>query len=169
MVDAVICEWEGLLIIRHIPLGEIRTLVAIFYAEDDLIAARNPKTRQTAVNLMAGLFDRVGLQTNTTKTKVMTFVPSKIWTALSDMAHRARMDEDFRGEGKGRKVECSECGKELAVGSLAGHLSKQHDIYQSFALEVEGDGTPPPLPSGRWDAVYYPAENVYRCLVPDCP
>ena len=101
MVDAVICEWEGLLIIRHIPLGEIRTLVAIFYAEDGLIAARNPKTRQTAVNLMAGLFDRVGLQTNTTKTKVMTFVPGKIRTSL-DTVYRARMDEDFRGEDKGR-------------------------------------------------------------------
>ena len=30
MADAVICEWERLLIIRRIPLGETRTLVAIF-------------------------------------------------------------------------------------------------------------------------------------------
>ena len=151
------------MIIRRIPLGEIRTLIAIFYADDGLIASRNPKTLQTAVNLLTGLFDRVGLQTNTTKTEVMVFVPGKIRTFLSESAYRARMDEDFRGEGKGRKVECSECGKELAVGSLAGHLSKQHDIYQSFAM-VEKDGTPPPPPSGRWDAVYLPAENCYRVV-----
>ena len=36
-------------------------------------------------------------------------------------------------------------------------------------MEVEGDGTPPPPPSGRWDATYYPAENLYRCPVSDCP
>ena len=67
-------------------------------------------------------------------------------------------------------MECGECGKELAVVSFAGHMAKQHDIYQSFAMEVEGGGTPPPPPpSGRWDATYYPAENCYRCLVPGCP
>ena len=52
---------------------------------------------------------------------------------------------------------------------VGGHLSKQHDVYQSFTMEVEGGSTPPPSPSGRWDAVYYPAENVYRYPVPDCP
>ena len=56
---------------------------------------------------------------------------------ISETAYRARTDEDFRGEGKGQKVECSKCGKELAVGSLAGDIAKQHDIYQSFAMEVE--------------------------------
>ena len=71
---------------------------------------------------------------------------SKIRTFLSETAYRTRMDEDFHGEGEGQKVECSECGKELAVGSLAGHLSKQHNIYQSFTMEVEGDGMPPPPP-----------------------
>ena len=147
MVDAIIREWERLLIIRRIPLGEIRTLIAIFYADDGLIAARDPKTLQTAVDLLTGLFDRVGLQTNTTKTEVMVFVPGKIRTFLSESAYRARMDETYRGEGKGRKVECSECGRMLAVGSMAGHLAKQHDNYQSFAM-AESDGTPSPPPSG---------------------
>ena len=41
-------------------------------------------------------------------------------------------------------------------------------MYQSFAM-VESDGTPPPPPSGRWDAVYMPAEGCYRCPVPNCP
>ena len=104
MVDAIIREWERLLVIRRIPLSEICTLIAIFYANDGLIAARNPKTLQTAVDLLTGLFDCVGLQTNTTKTEVMVFVPGKIRTFLLESAYRARMDEDFRGEGTGRKV-----------------------------------------------------------------
>ena len=36
MVDAIIREWERLLIIRRIPLGEIRTLIAMFYADDSI-------------------------------------------------------------------------------------------------------------------------------------
>ena len=44
IVNAFIREWERLLIIRRIPLGDIRTLIAIVYADDRLIASRNPKT-----------------------------------------------------------------------------------------------------------------------------
>ena len=116
MVDAIIREWERLLILRRIPLGEIRTLIAIFYADDGPIASRSPKTLG-------------GLQTNTMKTEVMIFVPGKISTSLSERAYRTWMDEDFRGAGKGRKVECSKCGKLLAIGSLAGHFGNQHDVY----------------------------------------
>ena len=74
MVDAVIRKWERLLLLKGIPLGEIRELVAVFYADDGLIAARSPKKLQTAIDLLTGLFDRVGLQTNTKKTEVMTSV-----------------------------------------------------------------------------------------------
>ena len=56
------------------------------------MASRNPKTLQTAVDLLTSLFDRVGLQTNTTKTKVMTFMPVKIWTFLSETAYEPRAD-----------------------------------------------------------------------------
>ena len=106
----------------------MRVLVAIFYADDGLIASRDPAQLQTAMDLLTGLFDRVGLRTNTDKTEVMTFLPGKIRTSLSDTAYRARMDDNFRGEHKGRKVECGECGKLLAVGSLAKHQADQHDI-----------------------------------------
>ena len=59
-------------------------------------------------------------------------------------------------------MECGKCGTLLAVGLLAGHMIKQHDIYQSFVLEEDRDGSP--LPSTRrWDATFYPAEECYRC------
>ena len=97
----------------------------------------------------------------------MIFVSGKIHTSLTEAAYRVRMEEEFRGINKGRKVECSECGMVLAVGSLAAHQASQHDIYQSFVVEEKGQGAPPPL--RRWDARYYPDEGYYRCPVPDCP
>ena len=54
------------------------------------------------------------------------------------------------------------------MGSLAGHLTKQHDVYQLFVLEEERDGSPPPSPR-RWNTTYYPAEGCYICPVPICP
>ena len=97
------------------------------------------------MDLLTGLFDRVGLQTNITTTKVITFMPGKIPTFLLDTTYRAQIDEDFRGKGKDRKVECNECCKMLAVGSLAGHLAKQHNVHQSFVMEEEQDGSLPLL------------------------
>ena len=167
MVDAVIREWERQLLLEGLPLNQVRVLVAIFYADNGLIAARNPKTLQTAIDLLTGLFDRVGLQTNTKKTEVMVFLPGKIRTSLSEEAYKARMEEDFRGKRKGRKVECGECGALLAVGSLAKHQETQHDIFQSFVLE-EGQGGSPPSPR-HWTAAHFPEEGCYRCPVPDCP
>ena len=55
--------------------------------------------------------------------------------------NRAQMDYDFRGNGKDQKVECSECGKALTVGSLAGHLANQHNVYQSSVLEEQRNDT----------------------------
>ena len=84
MVDAILRKWERQLILEGIPLGQVRVLVAIFYADDGLIAARNSKHLQTAIDLLTALFDRVGLQTNTTKTEAMIFMPGKIRTSLSE-------------------------------------------------------------------------------------
>ena len=98
------------------------------------------------------------------KTKVTTFGPGKILISLSGTAYCARMDENFRDNIKGRMVECGECDKMLAIGWLAGHLAKQHDIYQSFVMEEEWDGSSPPSPC-RWEALFLPAEGCHRCPV----
>ena len=68
--------------LKGFDTADIRTIVAVFYADDGLIAARDPKTLQTAFDLLTGLFDRVGLETNTTKTEVMVFLPGRIRACL---------------------------------------------------------------------------------------
>ena len=61
---------------------DIRNLVTCFYADDRLVAARGADTLQKAFDILTGLFDRVGLRTNTTKTKVMLCVVGRICTPL---------------------------------------------------------------------------------------
>ena len=77
------------------------------------------------------------------------------------------MDETFCGKHKGRKVECGECEMLLAVGLLASHQATQHDIYESFVLEEEGESAP--LSPRRWDTAFFPEEGCYRLIVPACP
>ena len=45
--------------------GAIRLLLAIFYADDGYIASRCEEHLQEAIDLLADLFDRVGLRTYT--------------------------------------------------------------------------------------------------------
>ena len=67
MVDAVVREWERQLVARGLGLDDVRRLFACFYADDGLLAARDPEHLQLAFDLLTDLFDRVGLKTNTTK------------------------------------------------------------------------------------------------------
>ena len=46
----------------------------------------------------------------------MIFFPGKILASLLDTRYCACMNKTFRGKGKGRKMECDECNKLLAVG-----------------------------------------------------
>ena len=148
-------------------LEDVRRLIACFYADDGLIVARNPEDLQIAFDVLTGLFDRVGLRTNTTNTKAMVFLPGKIRTPLTAEAHESRMDDTFRAERTGRTVECHICHSSLAVGSLWSHLSTQHGVYQCFVVK-DSQGTPLPPPR-RLTASFFPAEGKFRCPVPSFP
>ena len=73
MADAVIREWlRGGLGDRAAAEGMlryIRMFLPEFYADDGLIQSRCPTTLQELFDKLVGLFERVGLHTNTTKTK----------------------------------------------------------------------------------------------------
>ena len=53
-------------------------MFACFDADDGLLAARDPEHLQLAFDLLTSLFNRIGLKTNTTKTKAMPFVLGRI-------------------------------------------------------------------------------------------
>ena len=108
---------------------DVRRLLAVFYADDGLIAARDPAVLQRAFDSLCSHFDRVGLKTNTTKTEAMVFLPGRIRTCLTAESYEVRMGDLYREERRGRKVSCQECGQMMAVGSLRSHLETQHDVY----------------------------------------
>ena len=54
------------------------------------------------------------METNTTKTEMMVFLPGRIRTVSSEDAYLTRMDALHRESRKGRPVECHVCRKDFA-------------------------------------------------------
>lgn len=101
MVDVIIREWVRLMKVGGINTTDIRIIVVVFYANDRLVAAQDPKIPQNAFNILTELFDWVDLRANTTKTKVMVFLPGRIRAGLSEQAYLSRMDNLYRESRKG--------------------------------------------------------------------
>ena len=112
----------------------------LFYADDVKVASTNPGWIQTAFNTLMGIFDWVGLQTNTRKTVGMVCRPYQAAGLWVDKSYTRRMT------GKGRsyqdrqweRVHCLECRKDLARGSLVAHLQTQNGVAR-VGLGQEGD------------------------------
>ena len=83
----------------------------------------DPKVLQDSFGILISLFERVGLETDTTKTEMMEFLPGQIRAGLSKDAYLFRMNVLHKESRKGRRVECHVCRKGFAQGSLASHLA----------------------------------------------
>ena len=94
---------------------------AVFYADDGMVGASNPKQLQGAFSALVAIFDRVGLQTNVDKTVSMSCKPCRAGTGnRTAEGYRRQITGDgnsFR-ERQIERVACGECGAELAAGSL---------------------------------------------------
>ena len=93
-----------------------------------MVASSDPRWLQWAFTTLVRLFDRVGLNTNVEKTVSMTCIPCTSAGNQSEEAYGRKMT----GEGltflerKREQVECRDCGKEVAAGSLDQHRMSQH-------------------------------------------
>ena len=93
-----------------------------------MVASSDPRWIQWAFNTLVGLFDRVGLRVNVGKTVSMTCRPCPAAGNQSEVAYGHKMT----GEGPKycerlkERVECRDCGKEMAAGSLEAHRMLQH-------------------------------------------
>ena len=76
VVDAVICHWVAVVMTIEAGTGglglNIIYLADYFYAKDGLVVSTQPERLQRAFDVLTGLFDWVGLQTNAAKTVGMT-------------------------------------------------------------------------------------------------
>ena len=93
-----------------------------------MLASSDPQWLQWAFTQLVGMFDRVGLNTNSGKTVSMTCRPCSTTGNRSEEAYGRLMT----GEGptfKERKRErgvCGDCRKEVAAGFLDSHRITQH-------------------------------------------
>ena len=168
--DAVVRYWLSVVCddntIPNEGVGHnVRDLIALFYADDGLIASRDSEWLQQSIDVLTDLFARVGLKTNTTKTKAMICTPGYIATQMSDQQYRRRMrgtGQTYR-ERQRRRVECSLCNRNLAAASLPSHMLSQHGV-------VHQDNQPaPPEEQARDYRVSFPPHlDSIECPVDVC-
>ena len=132
VVDAVFRHWIMLVVEESENRGgrgkEGRQHDALFYADDGMVASSDPCWIQWAFNALVGLFERLGLRTNVGKTVRMVCIPCPAAGNQLEAAYGRNM----AGEGlayweqQNKRVECGDCGKEMAAGSLESHQMIHH-------------------------------------------
>ena len=60
MVDAIVRDWERKLVAEGLGLDDVRRLFACFYADDGLLAAREPEHLQLAFDFLPPCSTRSG-------------------------------------------------------------------------------------------------------------
>ena len=113
VVDAVVRHWVTIAVTeaekRKERGREGRHQAAVFYADDGMLALSDPQWLQWAFTQLVGLFDRVGLNTNSGKTVSITCRPCSTTGNRSEKAYGRLMT----GEGptfRERKIERVACG-----------------------------------------------------------
>ena len=121
-------------------------MAAYFHANNGLVTATHMGRLQRVFDVLSGLFNRVGLWTNSRKMVNMACNPCLTLGKMSSAAYNQRrkgMGPIF-WERNWRRVACPEFGVEVAVGSLLNHHQSQHGIGRG-----DWRGTPPPPPPGE--------------------
>ena len=114
MVNAVVQEWLRQVLTATGYGNFVRTFLSLFYANDVIIAGRDTEQVQESLNIIANLFERVGLRPNTTKTVQMVCVPGRIRTRLTTSTyHRVRAGMEITSEWCRCRVACNICGRSM--------------------------------------------------------
>jgi hypothetical protein len=136
-----------------------------FFVDDGLVSTRCPVWLQSSFDILAQLFERIGLLANADKTKVMICVPGKIQVTPTETEHASQRAGNT-ATTKHRRVDCDVCGASLAAESLRSHLETQHDIFLSFLLNRD---IAIARPAEVYCAIKAPDTGIYCCPVPLCP
>jgi hypothetical protein len=118
--------------------GSYGNFFAIFYVHDTYLASRDAEFLQCALDILVGLFERVGLETNTSKMQRIICTPGKIWTQLPIKSYcRLQQGHVTATKWNARDVKCHKCGKALKASSLSRHLANAHNVYQQMVVAKE--------------------------------
>eukprot|EP00978_Attheya_sp_CCMP212_P003779 scaffold8023_cov54-Attheya_sp.AAC.7 len=141
MVDAVIRYWLSLACGKDASRDglcyEVKEQCVLFYADDELLSARNKDWVQDSFDILIRIFERVGLRMNISKTQAMICTPGHISGGQSTSAYQWRMTgigENYQ-ERQRRQVVCPDCDVCLAQSSLTHHMWVQHGRTRTSGLE----------------------------------
>ena len=132
VVDVVVRHWVTVMVEgaeeRDERGQEVRNQNALFYADYGMVVSLEPQWLQGAFITLVVLLYRVGMRTNVGNTVGMVCRPSQATGTQSEAEYRQLMTGEgpsYRERNKGL-VQCRECGEDMAVVSLAGHMMTQH-------------------------------------------
>ena len=132
VVDVVVRHWVYVMVEgaeeRYKRVQEGRHQNSLFYTDDSMVASSDSRWLQGAFSTLVGLFDRVGLLTNSGNTVGMVCLPCQAARTQSEVAYEQRMTGEgpsYRERQK-RQVQCKECVKEMALGLMAGRIRMKH-------------------------------------------
>jgi hypothetical protein len=81
-------------------------------------------------DILIGLFERIGLFTNASKTKVMICIPGWIRKAYTEEQYAEyKSPTGAAANNKRHRINCEICGTSLAAGSYQSHLESQHNVF----------------------------------------
>jgi hypothetical protein len=119
IVDAIVRAWYHQLESENLS----DKVWAVFYADDGHIYSNDAEALQRALEIIVQLFERMGLQTNPTKTKAMVCAPNPTITRICSPAYKRRMEEinnnstteplPTYSERKRQQIECKICHARL--------------------------------------------------------
>ena len=102
---------------------------------------------QTELTVMVRMFERVDLRKNLSKTKAMICTPGFIWGHQVVETHKRRDTGEgpiFR-ERKRTRVNCEECGGEMAASFLRHNMKRSHGIAMMPVRRVDVGGGGPDI------------------------
>ena len=107
-----------------------------------MVASTDPGWIQIELEMLMGLFNRMGLKTNTQKTVGMVFQPCWAVGIRADKAYESLIMGEGRSyqERQLEQVQCPEYGKDLARGSLDIHRQTQHDVVRGGVGQKDNKG-----------------------------
>jgi hypothetical protein len=173
VVDAIVRDWYHTNSTREDDTQEMdriwNTPASIFYADDGNLYSLSADTLQIATNHIVNLFSRMGLETNTAKTKAMICVPGQLVTRISSPAYRRMMGdtaEETHSDRKRRRVTCDICGNSMQARNMTRHQRNQHGINISTCE----NRTPPHLANSGTEHTIRMLHNgdEAQCPVPGC-
>ena len=107
---------------------DVRHQNSLLYTDDSMIAFSDLGWLQGVFSTLVGLFDSVVLKKNSRKTAGMVFnLCQSVGTQLEAVYElRMTVAGPYYQERQRVRVQCSECGEDMALGSLAFHLQTHH-------------------------------------------